>query len=63
VSAGFGIGVVSQSLTCLTLPNIVFRKLAVPKAPLSPIGCVHRSNETAPAVQAFIQAMRRRRIN
>jgi hypothetical protein len=54
---------VSQSLTRLTLPNIVFRKLSVPKPPLSPIACVHRSNETAPAVRAFIQAMRRHRLD
>jgi DNA-binding transcriptional LysR family regulator len=63
VSAGYGLGIISQSLSRLALPNIVFRELAVPKVPLSPIACVHRRNETAPAANAFIHAMRRHKLD
>ncbi len=57
VSAGFGISVVPQCITRLALPNIVYRALDVVSPPLSPIAFVYRRKESAPAAQAFIQAM------
>jgi DNA-binding transcriptional LysR family regulator len=57
VSAGYGIGVVPQCLNRLRLPNVAYRELQVASPLLSPIACVYRRNESAPAIQAFIQVM------
>jgi DNA-binding transcriptional LysR family regulator len=57
VSAGYGVTVVPQCLTRLALPNVAYRELDVSPPPLSPIACIYRRNESAPAAQAFIQAM------
>lgn len=58
VSVGYGIGVVSRSLSNIRLPNVVFRELGGPPAPQASIACIHRHNETAPAAKAFIQSLR-----
>jgi DNA-binding transcriptional LysR family regulator len=62
VACGFGVGVMGQSLSRLAVPNVVFRELAHGAAPLSPVACFHRRNETAPATMALIAAMNRHRI-
>lgn len=62
VSAGYGIGVVSQSLSRIHLPDVVFRELAGTNTPQSSIACIYRRNESAPAVKAFIQSMRRHEV-
>ncbi len=59
VSAGYGIGVVSRSLSAIKLPNVVFRELGGGNVPQAAIACIHRRNESAPAAKAFIQSLRR----
>lgn len=62
VSAGYGIAVITESLGRIALPNLAIRKLAAPAAPSSPLACIHRRNESAPAVSAFIRAMSRHKL-
>jgi DNA-binding transcriptional LysR family regulator len=62
VSAGFGIGIVSRSLGKLAIPNVAIRELDLAAPPLSPIACVFRRNEAAPAAAAFIRSMRRHQL-
>jgi DNA-binding transcriptional LysR family regulator len=59
ISAGYGVGVIARSLGKLAIPNVVIKELDVPAPPLSPIACVYRRNESAPAAAAFIHTMRR----
>jgi DNA-binding transcriptional LysR family regulator len=61
VSAGYGIAVVSQSLTCISLPNVVYREIADP-VPETLVAVMHRRNEKSPATQMFIDFMRRRAL-
>ena len=60
VSAGYGIGVISRSLSAIRMPNVVFRELGGGDVPQAAIACIHRRNESAPAAKAFIQSLRRR---
>jgi DNA-binding transcriptional LysR family regulator len=62
VSAGYGVGVIARSLGKLAIPNVVIKELDVAEPPLSPIACVFRRNESAPAAAAFIRAMERYRL-
>lgn len=62
VSAGYGISVVPQCMRRLGLPNVAYRELKVASPPLSPIACVYRRTESAPAVKAFIQVMNDRKL-
>lgn len=62
VSAGYGISVVPQCMSRLGLPNVAYRELEVALPPLSPIACVYRRSESAPAIQAFIQVMNDRKL-
>jgi DNA-binding transcriptional LysR family regulator len=59
ISAGYGVGVIARSLGKLAIPNVVIKELDVPEPPLSPIACVFRRNESAPAATAFVKAMER----
>ena len=47
VSAGYGVGVISRSLTAIKLPNVVFRELGGDNVPQASIACIHRRNESA----------------
>jgi DNA-binding transcriptional LysR family regulator len=62
VACGFGVGVMGKSMSRLAMPNVVFRDLAHPAPPQSPVACFHRRSETAAATVAFIQSMERHRI-
>ena len=62
ISAGYGVGVIARSLGKLAIPNVVIKELNVPEPLLSPIACVFRRNESAPAAAAFIRAMERHRL-
>jgi DNA-binding transcriptional LysR family regulator len=57
ISAGYGVGVIARSLGKLAIPNVVIKELDVPTPPLSPIACVYRRNESAPAANAFVKSM------
>jgi DNA-binding transcriptional LysR family regulator len=62
VSAGYGIAVVSQSLTRVSLPNVVYRKIAAEPAPHTMVAVMHRRNEVSRAVRMFVDFMRRRAL-
>jgi DNA-binding transcriptional LysR family regulator len=62
VSAGYGIAVVSQSLTRIALPNVVYREIAADPGPETKVAVLHRRNEASPAVRIFVEFMRRRAV-
>jgi DNA-binding transcriptional LysR family regulator len=63
VSAGYGIAVVSQSLTRIALPNVVYREIASEPKPETKVAILHRRSEASPAVRMFVEFMRRRRTS
>ena len=58
VSAGYGIAAVSEEMTHCHVPNVVFRKIAGSTIPDVVLAFMHRTNESAPACKALIEAMR-----
>jgi DNA-binding transcriptional LysR family regulator len=60
VAAGVGIGVLSEPLTNVAIPGLVFRKI-VNVTRMSEVAVVYRKNESAPAVKAFIEFLRANR--
>ena len=59
VASGAGIGVVSEPLTHLAMPGIVFRKIA-DITRTSDLAVVCRKNESSPTVKAFVDFLRAR---
>ena len=57
VAAGVGVSVLSEPFTRIAMPGIVFRKLTDTVA-TADLAVVHRRNEAAPAVLAFIESLR-----
>jgi DNA-binding transcriptional LysR family regulator len=62
VSAGYGIAVVSQSLTRIALPNVVYREINADPRPETQVAVMYRRNETSRAVRMFVDFMRRRSV-
>jgi DNA-binding transcriptional LysR family regulator len=59
VAAGVGISVLSEALTHIAMPGIVFRKIAGVTR-ISEIAVVYRKNESSPVVKVFIDFLRTR---
>ena len=59
VSAGIGLGVVSDSLAHIAIPGVVFRKIGGATR-LSDHAAVFRKNEGGPIMKAFIAVLRAR---
>jgi DNA-binding transcriptional LysR family regulator len=59
VGAGVGIGVLSESLSRIAMPGVIFRKI-VGATRTSDHSAVYRKNESAPVVRAFINFLRAR---
>ncbi len=59
VAAGTGISVVSEPLTNMKIPGIVYRKITGTDR-MAEVTVVHRRNETAPAARIFLDFMRAR---
>jgi len=57
VAAGKGLGVVSESVSRIAFPGVVFRRV-VNAARLSDHAVVYRKNEGAPVIKAFIALLR-----
>ena len=57
VGAGIGISVVSEAMLRLAIPGVVFRRLSG-IAQQAEFAMVHRRNEDAPVVKAFLQMLR-----
>jgi DNA-binding transcriptional LysR family regulator len=58
VSLGYGIAAVSPSMASCHVPNVSFKKIASKAAPEVIFSFMYRTNETAPAAKALIEAMR-----
>jgi DNA-binding transcriptional LysR family regulator len=59
VAAGAGISVLSESLTRINMPGVVFRKL-VGVTRMADHALVYRKNESAPVVKSFVEFLRDR---
>jgi DNA-binding transcriptional LysR family regulator len=59
VAAGTGISVVSEPLTNMKIPGIVYRKIAGTTR-MAEVSLVYRRNESAPATKVFLDFMRAR---
>lgn len=57
VSAGFGLAIVPQSLSCIQLPGVVYRPLEQTKRPVNLVAAFRR-DERGPATKAFISQIR-----
>jgi DNA-binding transcriptional LysR family regulator len=62
VSAGYGIAAISKSMSKIALPNVVYREIDSATLPQTAIAVLHRRNEQAPAIRAFIKFMRSRAL-
>ncbi len=58
VSLGRGIGVISQPMTRLSVPNVVFRELTTNPPPVAPIAFVYRRDDPSPAGKLLLTFMR-----
>ena len=59
VSVGYGIGVVTEPMTKLDVPNVVYREFTTNPPPTSSIDFVYRRNDSSPAGKRLIKFMRR----
>ena len=59
VSAGLGVSVLSEALSHIAMPGVIFRKL-VGVTRMADHAVVHRKHESAPVVKAFIDTLRAR---
>jgi DNA-binding transcriptional LysR family regulator len=58
VSMGYGIGVIPQTATRISIPNVVFREIAAHAVPKSAIAFVYRRNDSSPQTDLLIKHMR-----
>jgi DNA-binding transcriptional LysR family regulator len=58
VSMGYGIAVISKSMSKINIPNVVYRELATRPVPTSSVAFVFRRNDTSPATNQLINFMR-----
>ncbi len=59
VAAGVGISVVSEALTCIAMPGVVYCKI-VGVTRMADHLAAYRKNESAPVVLAFVEFLRAR---
>ncbi len=59
VSMGYGIGVVSKSMSRISIPNVVYRELATNPAPRSSIAYVYRRDDSSPTANLLTRYMQR----
>ena len=58
VSLGYGIAAVSHDMVNTRVPNVTFKKISTKDGPEVEFAFMYRTNETAPAAKALIEAMR-----
>jgi DNA-binding transcriptional LysR family regulator len=58
VSAGQGVAIVSESFLRLDIPNVIYRRVKTDPPLLRSTALVYRSDDSSPAIQAFIKFMR-----
>jgi DNA-binding transcriptional LysR family regulator len=59
VSIGYGIGVVSKSMTRINIPNVVYREFATKQPPASAAAFVYRRGDMSAATQLLMKFLRR----
>jgi len=58
VAAGFGLSLVPEAATSLSVPGVVYRRLANAPDAVVDLSCIYRTDETSPILQAFLQTIR-----
>lgn len=64
VASGFGVCLVPQSATVLSLPNVVYKKLTSNKNKIQiDLSCIYRADEQSPILSAFLGIVRDYRMS
>ncbi len=58
VAAGFGLSLVPEAATSLSVPGVVYRPLQNAPDAVIDLSCIYRTDETSPILQAFLQTIR-----
>jgi len=58
VASGFGVCLVAESATALTLPSVVYRRLKMKKPATVDLSCIYRVGDESPILGAFLEVMR-----
>jgi len=58
VAAGFGLSLVPEAASSLSVPGVVYRRLANAPDAVVDLSCIYRNDETSPLLQAFLQTIR-----
>jgi len=58
VAAGFGLSLVPEAASSLSVPGVVYRRLANAPNAVVDLSCIYRTDETSPILQAFLQTIR-----
>lgn len=58
VAAGFGLSLVPEAASSLSVPGVVYRRLANAPDAVVDLSCIYRNDETSPLLLAFLQTIR-----
>ncbi|KAB2914634.1 MAG: LysR family transcriptional regulator [Dechloromonas sp.] len=58
VAAGFGLSLVPEAASSLSVPGVVYRRLANAPDAVVDLSCIYRNDETSPLLMAFLQTIR-----
>ena len=58
VAAGFGLSLVPEAATSLSVPGVVYRRLANAPDAVIDLSCIYRTDDASPILQAFLQTIR-----
>ncbi len=58
VAAGFGLSLVPEAASSLSVPGVVYRRLANAPDAVVDLSCIYRSDESSPLLHAFLQTIR-----
>lgn len=63
VAAGFGLSLVPEAASSLSVPGVVYRRLANAPDAVVDLSCIYRRDETSPLLLAFLETIREFRKN
>jgi DNA-binding transcriptional LysR family regulator len=58
VAAGFGLSLVPEAATSLSVPGVVYRRLANAPDAVVDLSCIYRTDDESPILLAFLQTIR-----
>lgn len=58
VAAGFGLSLVPEAATSLSVPGVVYRRLANAPDAVVDLSCIYRTDDESPVLLAFLQTVR-----